>query len=190
MEAKSSRSKKHDRSKGNQFTNAGLLQDTQGLLPQTCEAVSVNRLPRGTRILLQTANRVYAIETSGGFDVTLRGHPEYCPEAVTVYVRGSRRPRLPLEPGLIRCGARIDFWNPARGIITTSIVRCLQLYSAEHPWSVDLARAEVSCRSLALPTGSTLSPRGSRIRELKALCSRIAVEGSREYLRHMECFDS
>ena len=90
--------------------------------------VSVGLLPRGTRLILQTANRDYLIETCGELDVLIQGHPDYCPAPILVYVRGSRRRGSAPQPGLIRRGMPVDFWDGARGImITTSRVRRLRM---------------------------------------------------------------
>lgn len=54
--------------------------------------VSVDQLPPGTRLVVQTANRDYVIiDTCGGLDAFLQGHPACCLEPVPVYVRGSGR---------------------------------------------------------------------------------------------------
>lgn len=91
------------------------------------QSVRVDRVPKGTRLLLQTANRDYRIETCGGLDILLQGHPDYCSEPVAVYVAGSRRRGSAPQPGFIRSGMRVDFWDPTRGIITTSPVRRIRI---------------------------------------------------------------
>ena len=90
-------------------------------------SVRVDRLPKCTRLVLQTANRDYLIETCGGLDILLQGHPDYCSEPVAVYVAGSRRRGSEPQPGFIRSGMRVDFWDPTRGIITTSPVRRIRI---------------------------------------------------------------
>lgn len=88
------------------------------------DRVCVGELPKGTRVTLHTANRDYLIETCGGAEVLLQGHPYYCPDPVLLYMIGCSRPGAPPEPGSIRRGMRVEFWDCAQGIvITTSRVR-------------------------------------------------------------------
>jgi hypothetical protein len=90
-------------------------------------SLRVDRLPEGTRLVLQTASRDYLIETCGGLNILLQGHPDYCPEPAAVYVAGSRIEGSAPEPGCIRRGMRVDFWHPSRGIITTSTVQRMRI---------------------------------------------------------------
>jgi hypothetical protein len=94
------------------------------LATDIADIISVDQLPTGTRLVIQTASRDYLIETCGGLDAFLHGNPAYCAEPVPVYVRGSRPRGCALQPGSIRCGMPAEFWDPTRGlVITTSRVR-------------------------------------------------------------------
>jgi hypothetical protein len=102
------------------------------LTSEAAQTVSVDQVPAGTRLVVETANREYLIETCGGLSAFLQGHPGYCPEPVPVYVRGSGRRGFTPQQGSIRCGMRVDFWDPARGVvITTSRVRRVLLVLAQ-----------------------------------------------------------
>lgn len=89
--------------------------------------IRLDRFPPGTKVLLETVKREYLIETSGGFDVLLQGHPTYCPEPVRVYVAGSRARGCASEAGCIRRGMSVGFWDPAKGMLTTSPVRRVRI---------------------------------------------------------------
>jgi hypothetical protein len=96
------------------------------------DSVCVRELPRGTRVKLQTVNRGYLIETCGGAEILLQGHPYYCPYPVRLYLIGSRRRGSAPESGTIRRGMPAEFWDPGRGIVlTTSRVRGFQMLPLE-----------------------------------------------------------
>ena len=96
-------------------------------------SIRVDQLPKGTRLLLKTVNRDYLVETSGGLNALLQGHPKYCPKPVAVYVAGARRRGCAPDPGCIRCGMRAEFWDPTRGMIRISRVRHWQLVKTLDP---------------------------------------------------------
>src|SRR5262245_49567635 len=82
--------------------------------------VWIDRLPAGTRLVIWTANRQYLIETLGGYEVLISGHPDYCPEpvAVALYGASSRRSILTLQ--CIRRGLCLAFQHPIGGVVRTS----------------------------------------------------------------------
>ena len=88
--------------------------------------VWIDRLPAGTRLMVWTANRKYLIETLGGCEVLISGHPDYCPQpvAVTLYGANSRRSMVRLH--CIRRGMCVDFRHPIRGVVRTSPIRVIE----------------------------------------------------------------
>jgi hypothetical protein len=90
------------------------------------DGVYIERLPKGTRLAIQTSHREYLIEVRGGLSAWISGHPDYCPEPVPVLVRGSRRRGSNIQPRVIGRGMRLEFWDPTRGVITTSVVLAIR----------------------------------------------------------------
>jgi hypothetical protein len=91
-------------------------------MTKTGDGVHIDRLPKGTRLVVQTLRREYFMEVCGGLNAMISGHPDYCPEPVPVVVRGSRRRGSKIQRGFIGRGMRLEFWHPARGVISTSAV--------------------------------------------------------------------
>ncbi len=90
---------------------------------RTGGGVYVDRLPVGSRIVVETENRQYLVETRGGCNVLINGHPRYCPEPFAVAVRGAIRKGSKIEPLLVGSGMPFEFWHPTIGIFRTSRVR-------------------------------------------------------------------
>ena len=86
------------------------------------DGVHIDRLPKGTRLVLQTSHREYLMETCGGLNARISGHPDYCPEPIPIVVRGSRRRGSRIQRGFIGRGMRFEFWHPTRGVVSTSAV--------------------------------------------------------------------
>ena len=84
--------------------------------------VYIDRLPKGTQLLVETAHRNYLLEIRGGLNALISGHPNYCPDPVPVVVCGSRARGFEMRRGFIGRGMRLEFWHPARGIIRTSAI--------------------------------------------------------------------
>ena len=85
--------------------------------------VDIDCAPAGTQIVVRTSHREYFLETRAAREVSISGHPEYCPHASHVIVRGSSRSGLPYLPGFIGVGMHLEFEHPTGVIIRTSIVR-------------------------------------------------------------------
>ena len=99
----------------------------------TDDGVNIERLPKGTRLVVQTLHREYVIEACGGLTAWISGHPDYCPEAVPIVVRGSRRRGSKIQRGFIGRGMRLEFWHPTRGVISTSAVRGVRRLLRQQP---------------------------------------------------------
>jgi hypothetical protein len=91
--------------------------------PEVGAGIYVNRLPAGSRLLVQTSNRRYLIETLGGCNVLIGGHPLHCPEPIRAAVHGSIRNASKIEPLFIGCGMRLEVWKVTGGIMRTSRIR-------------------------------------------------------------------
>jgi hypothetical protein len=98
---------------------------------ETETGVWIDRLPVGTRLAVRTAHTPYLIETCGGCEVLISGHPDYCPEPVAVAVYGSTRSPWMIKPHFIGRGMHLEFRHPVRGIIRTSSIRVVRKLSAD-----------------------------------------------------------
>ncbi len=87
------------------------------------EGLHLDRMPTGTKLVIQTVNRQYLLETREGCEALLSGHPRHCPEpvGVTLYGSGSRTVRF--VPGFIGPGRRLTVWYPSGLVVRTSRVR-------------------------------------------------------------------
>ena len=63
--------------------------------------LSLNAVPPGSLIDVETKNRHYHIEWLGGNEMRISGHPQLCPEPVTAELKGSVDRRGHLERGTI-----------------------------------------------------------------------------------------
>jgi hypothetical protein len=106
------------------FCNDNFESETEG-------GVWIDRLPAGTRLAVRTAHTPYLIETRGGCEALISGHPDYCPEPVIVAVHGSTRSRWMIKPRFIGCGMQLEFRHPLRGIIRTSRICAVRRLSAD-----------------------------------------------------------
>jgi len=88
--------------------------------------VSLDELPVGTVLDVQTSNTVYRIEYRGDGEVLISGHPEICPEPVLVSFHGATWGTPLLKIRFIGRDMRMEFFHPERGIVRTSRVRDIQ----------------------------------------------------------------
>ena len=84
--------------------------------------VSLDRLPIGAVLEVQTRNRIYTVENLGDGDVLLSGHPDYCPEPTPVRFQGSTWGRSLVKFHFLGRGMHLEFRHPALGVIRTSRV--------------------------------------------------------------------
>ena len=102
----------------------------------SAEFLDCTNLASGSVIDVETKSRHYRIECHGGSDITISGHPEYCPEPVPARLQGSIDPEGVLEYGLIGKGMRFRFLLGENKPVTTTRVIRLRVEKAAGPPSV------------------------------------------------------
>ena len=85
--------------------------------------IYLSELEVGQRLTLETRNHRYHLMNEGGGEAMIFGHPQYCPEPVSVKVAGSTWGGSMLKMGFIGVGMRLEFAHPDRGVVTTSGIR-------------------------------------------------------------------
>ena len=85
--------------------------------------VSLNDLPVGAVLNVQTANTRYELENRGEGEVLISGHPEICPTPVLVSFHGSTWGSAMLKMGFIGREMSMEFRHPEKGIVRTSRVQ-------------------------------------------------------------------
>lgn len=94
--------------------------------------VSLNDLPVGTLLDVETANNSYRIETRGDGQVMISGHPEICPAPVLVNFHGSTWGSAMLKMGFIGREMSMEFRHPEKGLVRTSRVREIRELNRSH----------------------------------------------------------
>jgi hypothetical protein len=86
--------------------------------------VSMQNLPKGAVVEIETQNRIYTLVSCGAGDALLHGHPMFCPEPVLVTIHGSTWGGSMLKHQFIGRGMHLEFGHPAYAgpIITSRIV--------------------------------------------------------------------
>lgn len=85
--------------------------------------VSLEELPVGAVLELETKNRTYRVENCGNHRVMMSGHPKFCPQPVTVKLHGSTWGRSMIKLHYIGRGMHLEFRHPTFGIVRTSRIR-------------------------------------------------------------------
>ena len=85
--------------------------------------VSLDELPIGSVLDVQTANTLYRIENRGDGEVMISGHPEICPTPVLVSFHGSTWGTPMLKVRFIGRDMKMEFFHPLKGIVRTSRVQ-------------------------------------------------------------------
>ena len=85
--------------------------------------VSLDHLPLGALLEMETANRFYELEYRGNGQALIAGHPQFCPEPVLVNVHGSTWGRAMLKIHYIGRGMFLEFDHPEFGVIRTSRIQ-------------------------------------------------------------------
>jgi len=104
--------------------------------------VNVNELPPGALLEVETQYHVYHVEYQGDGEMTISGHPEFCPDPVRVHLAGSTWGTPMIKVRFIGRGMKMEFIHPELGIIQTSRVRDVRelpsprFFQAEKGWSV------------------------------------------------------
>jgi len=102
--------------------------------------VSLDELPVGAVLDVQTSNTLYRIENRGEGEVLISGHPEICPVPVLVGFHGSTWGTPMLKVRFIGRDMRMEFFHPQRGIVRTSRVRDIREETAPHSADTALIR--------------------------------------------------
>src|SRR2546426_10144928 len=86
--------------------------------------VSMQNLPKGAVVEIETQNRIYTLVSCGEGDALLQGHPMFCPEPVLVTIHGSTWGGSMLKHRFIGRGMHLEFGHPEylAPIITSRIV--------------------------------------------------------------------
>ena len=79
----------------------------------------LSELKVGQRLTLETRSRRYHFMNEGAGQAMIFGHPEYCPEPISVTVAGSTWGGSMLKMGFIGVGMRLEFMHPDKGVVTT-----------------------------------------------------------------------
>ena len=85
--------------------------------------VSLDQLPPGAVLEMETTNRFYELEYRGNGQALIAGHPQFCPEPVLVNVHGSTWGRAMLKIHYIGRGMFLEFDHPEFGVIRTSRIQ-------------------------------------------------------------------
>jgi len=88
----------------------------------SAEFVEYANLPPGSRVDVETKNRLYSIECLGGSSMRISGHPDYCPTPVAGHLQGAADKHGLIEPGLIGRGKYLRFLLDDHRPVTTSRV--------------------------------------------------------------------
>ncbi|MGH9646764.1 MAG: hypothetical protein ACRD4E_08115 [Bryobacteraceae bacterium] len=85
--------------------------------------VSLDELPVGAVLDVQTANTLYRVDNRGDGEVLISGHPEICPTPVLVVFYGSTWGTPMLKLRFVGREMKMEFFHPEKGIVRTSRVR-------------------------------------------------------------------
>lgn len=85
-------------------------------------------LAAGTVVEIKTQHHSYRLVKDDDTQVSISGHPTYCPEPIVVELEGSLGKDLPLKatPGFIGCGMHLVLKHPLFDRITTG--KILEIY--------------------------------------------------------------
>ena len=85
--------------------------------------VSLDQLPPGTLLEVQTRNTIYGIENRADGKVLISGSPKFCPEPLLVQFHGSTWGTPMLKAQFIGRGMQMEFRHPEFGVVLTTRVR-------------------------------------------------------------------
>ena len=96
-------------------------------MPSIEDGVYLDDLADGAELELETRNHHYRIVKSARSQARISGHPQICPEPVTVEIEGSSGAGLTeFKPGFIGRGMHLTFEHPTYHTVTTS--RILEIH--------------------------------------------------------------
>jgi hypothetical protein len=85
--------------------------------------VALDALAVGARLEVETAHHTYLLENHGNGEVTISGHPEYCPDPVLVECYGAAGGAPLIKMSFIGRGMHMVIRHPRLGVIHTSSIR-------------------------------------------------------------------
>jgi hypothetical protein len=85
--------------------------------------VYLDALPEGASLEVHTENRRYFLVNQGRGRALISGHPEFCPEPVSVGIHGSTWGGSMLKVGFLGRGMRLEFGHTPYGVIVTSRIQ-------------------------------------------------------------------
>lgn len=96
-------------------------------VPSIEDGVYLDELADGAELELETRHHHYRIVKGGRTQARISGHPQICPEPVTVEIDGSSCSGFAgFKPGFIGRGMHLTFEHPTYHTVTTS--RILQIH--------------------------------------------------------------
>ncbi len=95
-----------------------------GAIPETdaTGGILLDSLPVGTVVSVETKNTTYTVTTQGNGEAIIFGHPEYCPEPVSVRGIGATYPSKVFREGYLAPELRFTFPTGGKRVTTSRIV--------------------------------------------------------------------
>ena len=97
----------------------------------TGEGVDLEELATGTVLEVKTGHTTYRLEYLGDGNALISGHPQYCPQPVTVQIHGSTTASGMPRWHRIEKGMNLVFLPPNHGAIRTSRVEGIRVVNPE-----------------------------------------------------------
>ena len=97
--------------------------------------VSLNELPPGAVLEVQTKNTLYRIVNKGDGEVMISGNKTFCPEPVLVHFQGSTWGTPMCKIRYVGRGMFMEFIHPTVGTITTTRVKDIREIPTPSPWA-------------------------------------------------------
>jgi hypothetical protein len=99
--------------------------------------VTLDGLPAGTELEVETQHRYYAIEYRGDGKGIISGHPLFCPVPTLVQISGSTWGGSMLWTRFVGREMHLEFVHPVYGRITTSRIADVRVVDEDHPRARD-----------------------------------------------------
>lgn len=84
--------------------------------------IELKQVPAGTILEVRTRNTVYTVIPQASGEMTIWGHPEYCPEPVLIAGLGSAYVTGLFREGYLGPGMRLSFPSEGRRVSTSRII--------------------------------------------------------------------
>ncbi len=89
--------------------------------------VYLDNLHQGNVLEVETQSRRYTIVIGGWGEDLISGHPQYCPDPVTVRIEGSTWGGSMLKVRFVGRGMRLEFQHPTHRTIVTSRIADIRM---------------------------------------------------------------